>query len=614
MSLTLGKAFAFFTTKAQVNQLITAALATRGITIDATNYTDLVTNYPAADHNGAFAWVENAQGTAWLPGTLGGTYYPLGLYHSNGTDWVFTPSPSQATQPEVDAGTNNDKFVTPLTLANDSQWNTKVGSLTVASANGFAGTSSGGVTPALTLSTTVTGIIKGNGTTMSAAVASTDYAPATSGSFLLSGNGAGGFTNTNATYTAGSTLITATNFKASVLGTTYVAFGNYAANAPIGTAAATVDAYSIIGVLQSTAGITLTLPTPTQSTLYRTVSIINIGSTAFTISAAVSCVVAPSTSQKLIWNGTSWITGPATTSWTGGNVNNYVQISYTGGSSTSNSPLTIQSNNTRGGSTYSEQIWMNNANAGATNPNKYIRMNNSGELEIVNSAYTDTLLNLTDSGVLTVPDTVQGGTSGTTAFIAGAGAVNNISLQMPSNSAIRNTTNGNTNMFFDVSTGGTTNGVFNFRSSSNYNYCLQMNPSTAAFFGNITTPQTSGNNFTYTNRGTLTVSNGQEVSLDNVGFKYESGTFYISPVSGSFGVMGESIYMATGVAISHWTLGPQTITAGTWYQIKDALNAVGNQMQCSIHDYTNNRLYRTTMVVRTLSPNYQAFIVIERLS
>lgn len=121
MSLSLGKALAFFTTPAQVNSLINDALATRGITIDAANYTALVTNYPAATHNGDFAWVEAAQGTAWLPGTMGGTYYPLGLYHSNGTDWVFTPSPSQATQAEVDTGTNNDKFVTPNTFNNSSQ-------------------------------------------------------------------------------------------------------------------------------------------------------------------------------------------------------------------------------------------------------------------------------------------------------------------------------------------------------------------------------------------------------------------------------------------------------------------------------------------------------------
>ena len=44
-----------------------------------------------------------------------------------------------------------------------------VTSVSVSTANGLAGTSSGGATPALTLSTTVTGILQGNGTAISAA-------------------------------------------------------------------------------------------------------------------------------------------------------------------------------------------------------------------------------------------------------------------------------------------------------------------------------------------------------------------------------------------------------------------------------------------------------------
>lgn len=113
-------------------------------------------------------------------------------------------------------------------------WSTPAGTgvtaVSVATANGFAGSSSGGTTPALTLSTTITGVLKGNATAISAATAGTDYsagtsalatgilksttttgalsiaasgtdyAPATSGSFVLTGNGAGGFTNTDLTY------------------------------------------------------------------------------------------------------------------------------------------------------------------------------------------------------------------------------------------------------------------------------------------------------------------------------------------------------------------------------------------------------------------------------
>ena len=70
-----------------------------------------------------------------------------------------------------------------------------VNSVSVATANGLAGSSSGGADPILTLSTSVTGLLKGNGTAISAASSGTDYAPATSGSSILKGNGSGGFSN-----------------------------------------------------------------------------------------------------------------------------------------------------------------------------------------------------------------------------------------------------------------------------------------------------------------------------------------------------------------------------------------------------------------------------------
>lgn len=54
---------------------------------------------------------------------------------------------------------------------------TYVTSLTVTSANGFAGSFTSGATPALTVSTSITGLLKGNGTAISAAVANTDYVP-----------------------------------------------------------------------------------------------------------------------------------------------------------------------------------------------------------------------------------------------------------------------------------------------------------------------------------------------------------------------------------------------------------------------------------------------------
>jgi hypothetical protein len=53
-----------------------------------------------------------------------------------------------------------------------------VTSVSVVSANGLAGTvATATTTPAITLSTTITGLLKGNGTAISAAVANTDYVP-----------------------------------------------------------------------------------------------------------------------------------------------------------------------------------------------------------------------------------------------------------------------------------------------------------------------------------------------------------------------------------------------------------------------------------------------------
>lgn len=52
-----------------------------------TNYTDLITREPAG-RVGRLSYVLNSQGTAWLPGSLGGTYRGVGWYYDDGTNWV----------------------------------------------------------------------------------------------------------------------------------------------------------------------------------------------------------------------------------------------------------------------------------------------------------------------------------------------------------------------------------------------------------------------------------------------------------------------------------------------------------------------------------------------
>ena len=90
------------------------------------NYTALLALPPTAD---TFYWCENSQGTSWLPGSLGGTYYPKGMYYcanSVGPVLEYIEVPYQATQTEVDAGTVENKFVSPKTFNDSAQLAAKV--------------------------------------------------------------------------------------------------------------------------------------------------------------------------------------------------------------------------------------------------------------------------------------------------------------------------------------------------------------------------------------------------------------------------------------------------------------------------------------------------------
>jgi len=100
----------------------------------------VVANYSALlllpPQTNVFYWCSNSQGTIWLPGSAGGTYYSSGLYYcasSIGPILQYLEVPYQATQIEVDAGIITDKFVTPNTLENASKWLTKQNTITTGS-------------------------------------------------------------------------------------------------------------------------------------------------------------------------------------------------------------------------------------------------------------------------------------------------------------------------------------------------------------------------------------------------------------------------------------------------------------------------------------------------
>jgi hypothetical protein len=129
-----------------------------------------------------------ADGTNWNPGS------GAGLYRYTGSIWKYLEG----------TGGGGSGTVT---------------SVSVVSANGFAGTvATAGTTPAITLTTSITGLLKGNGTAISAATAGTDYV-APGGALGTPSSG----TLTNCTFP---TLNQNTTGSAATLTTSRLIYGN----------------------------------------------------------------------------------------------------------------------------------------------------------------------------------------------------------------------------------------------------------------------------------------------------------------------------------------------------------------------------------------------------
>ena len=75
---------------------------------------------------------------------------------------------------------------------------------------------------------------------------------------------------------------------------------------------------------------------------------------------------------------------------------------------TSGVAIWVSGSNTKGGSNYVDFIQITNTATGATNPNKFFRVDNSGSFQIISNNYATQSLSLTDGGTLT---TAGGGTS-----------------------------------------------------------------------------------------------------------------------------------------------------------------------------------------------------------
>jgi hypothetical protein len=165
---------------------------------------------------------------------------------------------------------------------------TGVLSVAVATANGFAGSSSGGQTPTLTLTTSVTGITKGNGSALSAATAGTDYLAPPSGTALLKANSGGALANA----TAGTDYVapgTATTFTA-----TQTLNGSSSA-----IAAVLANAAETVTISATAATGTINYDVTTQSVVYYTSDASANWTMNFRASSGTSLNTAMSTGQSI---------------------------------------------------------------------------------------------------------------------------------------------------------------------------------------------------------------------------------------------------------------------------------------------------------------------------
>jgi hypothetical protein len=73
----------------------------------------------------------------------------------------------------------------------------------------------------------------------------------------------------------------------------------------------------------------------------------------------------------------------------------------------------VSGSNTRGGAQYLDFLQVTNTTGSATNPNKFFRIDNTGNLQIINSSYGQNIFQLSDIGNLYVNGATAAGTSNT---------------------------------------------------------------------------------------------------------------------------------------------------------------------------------------------------------
>jgi hypothetical protein len=255
----------------------------------------------------------------------------------------------------------------------------------------------------------------------------------------------------------------------------------------------------------------------------------------------------------------------------------------TSGSSTT-AFINVSGSNTVGGTGYTDFIRVTNTAAGATNPTKTIRVNNTGAIEFLNSAYSAEIFNIANNGIVTISSPAS----------------------VTSNSATNNALNiGTKGQLFD-------DGNFHIHSSSGAVWINALDGSairlgTQTNSGNSTVivdTSTVGHSFFTKVQSGFNVAFGTEISMDNLkvrinGTGGSNGLVQAGAVSGTFAAYTTLLGNVAGSAVQGET-NSAGITFTTTYQnisaAQKTLSAGGDVTTLHLIDTTNSRIYRITAI------------------
>jgi hypothetical protein len=212
----------------------------------------------------------------------------------------------------------------------------------------------------------------------------------------------------------------------------------------------------------------------------------------------------------------------------------------------------------------------------------------------------NTLASGVTASSLTSVGTLTGVTSNAaTAFIAGDAAISGVALQLPREGALRNTHNGaNNNMYFDVSTGGTSHGQFQFRSSNAFTNVLTMSPT--AF--NISTNAVVTARTPSFGRLPWNSAIDTELTIDNYRFRVsnQGGNFpqIISNTGGTVNTAWTAVAARSGSAITQTGSTGILLPNNSWTSLYTSagMDNPGDTITVTLQDKTAGKIYRVTFM------------------